>query len=78
MRIIISGICSIFFFCISSYAQSKKYTIHTIAFYNFENLFDINDDLFTNDDEWTPTGSQHWTKEKYTQKLMNLSRVLSE
>jgi hypothetical protein len=59
-------------------AQSKKYIIHTIAFYNFENLFDTTDDLNTNDDEWTPTGAQHWTDEKYQQKLQNLSRVLSE
>ena len=78
MRIIISGIYFIFFLCLSSHAQSKKYAIHTIAFYNFENLFDINNDSATNDDEWTPTGAQHWTMEKYHQKLLNLSKVLSE
>ena len=59
-------------------AQSKKYTIHTVAFYNFENFFDYNNDLNTNDDEWTPMGAQHWTEEKYQQKLKNLSKVLSE
>lgn len=59
-------------------AQSKKYIIHTVAFYNFENLFDTNDDIFTNDDEWTPNGTQHWTTEKYQQKLKNLARVISE
>ncbi|MFB3386019.1 hypothetical protein [Flavobacterium sp. LAR06] len=41
-------------------AQSKKYIIHTVAFYNFEDLFDTNNDLNTNDDEWTPTGAQHY------------------
>ena len=59
-------------------AQSKKYIIHTVAFYNFENFFDTNNDINTNDDEWTPTGAQHWTEEKYHQKLRNLSRVISE
>ena len=59
-------------------AQSKKYTIHTVAFYNFENLFDTINDPATHDDEWTPNGAQHWTKERYEQKLKNLSRVLSE
>lgn len=59
-------------------AQSKKYKVHTVAFYNFENLFDTINDPSTNDDEWTPTGKQHWTKEKYEQKLRNLSRVISE
>lgn len=60
------------------FSQSKKYKIHTVAFYNFENLYDTIDDAFTNDDEWTPSGAQHWTTEKYDQKLKNLARVLSE
>ena len=53
------------FFLSISHAQSKKYTIHTVTFYNFENLFDTINDLTTHDDEWTPDGAQHWTKEKY-------------
>lgn len=58
-------------------AQAKKYIVHTVAFYNFENLFDtINEP--NNDEEWLPTGAQHWTSKKYKQKLINLSRVLSE
>jgi hypothetical protein len=59
-------------------AQSKKYTIHTVAFYNFENLFDTINDPTTHDDEWTPAGVQNWTKAKYQQKLKNLSIVLSD
>jgi len=58
-------------------AQAKKYIIHTVAFYNFENLFDtINGP--NNDEEWLPNGAQNWTSEKYKKKLENLSRVLSE
>jgi hypothetical protein len=58
-------------------AQAKKYIIHTVAFYNFENLFDtINGPNM--DEEWLPNGLQNWTGEKYKQKLENLSRVLSE
>lgn len=58
-------------------AQAKKYIIHTVAFYNFENLFDtINGP--NNDEEWLPNGVQNWTGKKYKQKLVNLSRVLSE
>lgn len=79
MQIIKFHFCLIAFFTISILSsQSKKYSIHTVAFYNFENLFDTIDDPNTNDDEWTPTGAQHWTKEKYLQKLKNLSRVISE
>ena len=58
-------------------AQQKKFVVHTVAFYNFENLFDtINNE--NNDEEWLPNGAQNWTREKYLQKLENLSRVLSE
>src|SRR6478672_1913657 len=58
-------------------AQAKKYIVHTVAFYNFENLFDtINGP--NNDEEWLPNGVQNWTSEKYHQKLHNLARVLSE
>ncbi len=58
--------------------QSKKYTIHTVAFYNLENLFDTINDSEKKDDEWTPNGIQNWTNEKYQQKLKNLAKVLSE
>jgi hypothetical protein len=58
-------------------AQQKKFVLHTVAFYNFENLFDtINNP--NNDEEWTPTGAQHWTSAKYKQKIHNLAKVLSQ
>lgn len=59
------------------HGQAKKFAIHTVAFYNFENLFDtINGP--NNDEEWLPNGAQNWTGKKYKHKLENLSRVLSE
>ena len=57
-------------------SQAKKYIVHTVAFYNFENLFDTIDGT-NNDEEWLPKGMQNWTGKKYKQKLTNLSRVLS-
>ena len=60
------------------FSQPKSYRIHTLAFYNFENLFDTINNPNTNDDEWTPEGTQRWTSKKYHQKLENLSRVLLE
>jgi len=56
-------------------AQDKKYSIRTVAFYNFENLFDTINQL-NFDEEWLPSGLQHWTSKKYNQKLENLSRVI--
>lgn len=58
-------------------SQTKKYSIHTVAFYNFENLFDTINDPDTFDEEWTPKGLQRWTFDKYQKKLTNLARVLS-
>ena len=69
----------ILFFLISKgNAQTKAFVIHTVAFYNFENCFDTINDPITNDEEWTPTGDQHWNTKKYNYKLENLARVLSE
>jgi hypothetical protein len=65
------------FFALSTANAQKKYQIHTVAFYNFENLFDtINGP--NNDEEWLPKGTQNWTGKKYKKKLDNLSKVLTE
>lgn len=67
----------IFSLAIDSNAQTKKFAIHTVAFYNFENLFDtINNPNV--DEEWLPNGIQNWTSKKYKQKIHNLARVLNE
>ena len=50
--------------------------VHTVAFYNFENLFDTINDPDTYDEEYTPVNG--WTKKNYKKKLDNLSRVLIE
>jgi hypothetical protein len=63
---------------LKSFGQSKKFLIHTVAFYNFENLFDTINDPNTFDEDWTPKGSQHWTFDKYQNKLTHLARVLAE
>lgn len=67
----------VFFAIINVNGQSKKYNIHTVAFYNLENLFDtINGP--NNDEEWLPNGAMNWTGKKYKQKLKNLAKVISE
>lgn len=65
-------------FYLSKAQAEKSYKIAGIAFYNVENLFDTENDPFTFDDEKTPTGKDAWNEEKYTQKLANIARVLSE
>lgn len=66
------------FSSIISNAQEKKFTVHTVAFWNLENLFDTINDPNTRDEEWTPTGLQRWDSKKYQKKLHNLSRVIAE
>ncbi len=54
------------------------YKIRTVAFYNVENLFDIENDSLTFDDDRTPKGKDQWTQARYEQKLSNISMVLSQ
>jgi hypothetical protein len=47
-----------------------------IMFYNVENLFDIIDDPFTGDNEFTPQGQMHWTEKRFRAKLNKLYKVI--
>ena len=56
----------------------KKYSVYGIGFYNLENLFDTCHDAGHNDYEYLPEGTNKWTGLKYSHKLRNMARVLSE
>lgn len=72
-------IAILFTFVVITFVQAqKKYKVHTIAFYNVENLFDTIRNPEINDEEYTPKGRNSWTHRKYQQKLTNLSRVIAE
>ena len=62
----------------SMQAQEKKFSVHAIGFYNLENLFDTCHDAGKNDYEYLPDGRNRWTGLKYSHKLKNMARVLSE
>ncbi len=68
----------VLFLTSSAFSQQKKYIVHTVGFYNLENIFDTINDPKINDDEFTPSGARRWTGEKYRKKLENLARVISE
>ena len=59
-------------------AQQKTFSVYAIGFYNLENLFDTCHDAGKNDYEYLPEGTNKWTGMKYTHKLRNMARVLSE
>jgi hypothetical protein len=59
-------------------AQEKKFSVYAIGFYNLENLFDTCHDAGKNDYEYLPDGTNKWSGLKYSHKLRNMARVLSE
>jgi len=59
-------------------SAQKKYSCYAVGFYNQENLFDYTHDEGKNDYEFTPQGSYKWNELKYSHKLHNLAKVLSE
>ena len=62
----------------ASTQQQKQKVIFGLAFYNLENLFDTIHTAGKNDWDFLPNGSYRWNTMKYTSKLKNMSRVLSE
>lgn len=52
--------------------------IYTIAFYNIENLFDLENDPQTNDDDFLPTSHKRWTPKRYENKLRKIGSVISK
>lgn len=50
----------------------------TIGFYNIENLFDLENDPKTNDDDFLPTSVKRWTAKRYQNKLRKLGSVISK
>lgn len=66
-----------FFISISQTLQKdKNYFISAIGFWNVENLYDTLNDVWKNDEEFTPSGSNHWTGRRYLTKIDRLSEVI--
>lgn len=51
--------------------------MQTIAFYNLENLFDLNDDKYTRDDDFLDSSVKKWTPKRYKNKLRKLGFAIS-
>ena len=56
-------------------AQVCRTTI-SVAWWNVENYFDTRNDSLTNDDEFTPDGTYHWTHRKFNAKRDGLYKTL--
>lgn len=80
MRQLISVFALFLLFATAMTARSdeKRYAIYGVAFYNQENLFDTVHDYGKNDYEYLPNGTMKWGTMKYTAKLRNMAKVISE
>lgn len=58
--------------------MQKQDNRYTIAFYNLENFFDIKNDPYLLDDDFTPKGFRKWTKSKFWKKVKKISRAISK
>ncbi len=56
----------------------NDFNSYTLAFYNIENLFDLENDPLTNDDDFLPTSVKRWTPKRYENKLRKLGSVISK
>lgn len=68
------------FFCslsLTAFGQksSEQSTFRT-AFYNLENLFDIEDNPEKKDEDFLPEGKKEWTQERYDKKMIDLEKVV--
>lgn len=59
-------------------AQPHRYKACVIAFYNLENFYDTTNNPLVNDDDFTPAGSKHYTREIYLDKIEKLATVISQ
>ncbi|HSN60968.1 MAG TPA: hypothetical protein VLR49_08535 [Ferruginibacter sp.] len=67
----------VFSFFVAS-AQTNKYKVSLIGFYNLENLFDTVDNTRINDEEFLPSGERKYNSRIYYDKLERLSNVISQ
>lgn len=57
---------------------TQAFEQYTIAFYNLENLFDVHNDKYILDDDFTTSGRKEWTPQRYQKKLQKLSDAISK
>ncbi len=70
---------TVLFLCFfSSSAQTNKYKVSLIGFYNLENLYDTVDNPMVNDDEFLPNSERQYNSRVYNDKIERMSTVISQ
>ena len=52
--------------------------VRVVAFYNLENLMDVENDPVTQDDDMLPNADREWNAERYNHKLKSISRLVTD
>ena len=60
------------------FKKDKNARYFTIGFYNLENLFDVYDDKYTNDDDFLPDSDKRWTLKRYKKKVRKLGYAIAQ
>jgi endonuclease/exonuclease/phosphatase family metal-dependent hydrolase len=66
----------VFLFIILNTRAQNNDLEYSVLFYNVENLFDVENDSLTNDDEFTFEGERHWNYKKLNKKLQNTAKAI--
>ena len=75
MRILLLGFCLLM--VTKGFGQRKQYQAICLGFYNFENLFDTEDDPDIRDEEFLPKGKRLWNQDLYQDKQANMAKVVA-
>jgi hypothetical protein len=58
------------------FSHKQSLAAQVVAFYNFENYYDTTHQLTVNDEEFLPNSAKGYSASRYTQKTVQLSKVL--
>lgn len=73
----IAGIVFLLIFSVKyGFSQEAAQGEFRMMFYNIENLFDINDDPDTEDEEFLPKGVMRWNSSRYNKKINSLYKTI--
>ncbi|MES2004212.1 MAG: endonuclease/exonuclease/phosphatase [Bacteroidota bacterium] len=64
-------------FCMVN-AQTVRYKACIVAFYNLENFYDTIHNPIVNDDDFTPSGIKHYSRNIYLDKVEKLATVIKQ
>src|SRR5687768_11779063 len=78
MTRLLACLVTVIIFCNALTAQTQKYKVSLLGFYNLENLYDTVDNPNVNDEEFLPNSERQYNSRIYLDKLEHLSDAISQ